>query len=66
MTDGLDGCGLTAFSNLLQQLVQYLIQEHRCGLTAFSNLLQPHIPFGQSVFSCGLTAFSNLLQLIST
>ena len=34
-------CGLTAFSNLLQQRAANARRELGCGLTAFSNLLQP-------------------------
>ena len=33
-------CGLTAFSNLLQQVAKVINGRSRCGLTAFSNLLQ--------------------------
>ncbi len=35
-------CGLTAFSNLLQQAHKEAIDSGGCGLTAFSNLLQQH------------------------
>ena len=55
-------CGLTAFSNLLQQMDTQSDQLNCCGLTAFSNLLQPKKYPCASLRRCGLTAFSNLLQ----
>ena len=56
-------CGLTAFSNLLQQTKQTLQIFISCGLTAFSNLLQLTIVVASRPPSCALPPFSNLLQL---